>query len=452
MFTDKVKIVVQSGKGGDGHVSFRREKFVPNGGPDGGDGGDGGSVILVVDEGLNTLGDFRHMRKYAAQNGEEGKQKRMSGKKGEDLYLKVPEGTVVRELSTGKIIIDMSGDNREFVLLKGGLGGNGNMHYATSTMQAPVYAQPGQEARELEVVLELKMIADVGLIGFPNVGKSTLLSHISNAQPKIANYHFTTLSPNLGVVELGYGEGFVVADIPGLIEGASTGAGLGHEFLRHIERCKVLIHVVDAASTEGRDPLEDIRQINQELAAYRVDLEKKPQVIAANKVDAIFYPEGYDPAAGSDASGSGAETEAEDFTDPVAAIRAEYEPKGIPVYAISAVTGEGLKELIYGVKNLLDQMPAETKVYEQEYFPEEHVPGNNLPYEVWKDQSDVHLFHVEGPKVEKMLGYTNLESEKGFRFFQNFLKDTGILKELEKLGIEDGDTVQLYELQFEYFK
>jgi GTP-binding protein len=253
-------------------------------------------------------------------------------------------------------------------------------------------------------------------------------------------------------VELGYGEGFVVADIPGLIEGASTGAGLGHEFLRHIERCKVLIHVVDAASTEGRDPLEDIRQINQELAAYRVDLEKKPQVIAANKVDAIFYPEGYDPAAGSDASGSGAETEAEDFTDPVAAIRAEYEPKGIPVYAISAVTGEGLKELIYGVKNLLDQMPAETKVYEQEYFPEEHVPGNNLPYEVWKDQSDVHLFHVEGPKVEKMLGYTNLESEKGFRFFQNFLKDTGILKELEKLGIEDGDTVQLYELQFEYFK
>jgi GTP-binding protein len=346
----------------------------------------------------------------------------------------------------------MSGENRRQVVLKGGRGGNGNMHYATSTMQAPVYAQPGQEARELEVVLELKMIADVGLIGFPNVGKSTLLSHISNAQPKIANYHFTTLTPNLGVVELGYGEGFVVADMPGLREGASTGAGLGHEFLRHIERCKLLIHVVDAASTEGRDPLEDIRQINQELAAYRVDLEKKPQVIAANKVDAIFYPEGYDPAAGSDASGSEAETEAEDFTDPVAAIRAEYEPKGIPVYAISAVTGEGLKELIYGVKNLLDQMPAETKVYEQEYFPEEHVPGNNLPYEVWKDQSDVHLFHVEGPKVEKMLGYTNLESEKGFRFFQNFLKDTGILKELEKLGIEDGDTVQLYELQFEYFK
>ena len=250
MFADRAKILIRSGKGGDGHISFRREKFVPDGGPDGGDGGRGGDVIFEVDPGMNTLADYRYHRKYVATDGQEGGKKRCHGRDGDDIVLKVPAGTVVTLAETGEVIADMSGENRRQVVLKGGRGGNGNMHYATSTMQAPVYAQPGQEARELEVVLELKMIADVGLIGFPNVGKSTLLSHISNAQPKIANYHFTTLTPNLGVVELGYGEGFVVADIPGLIEGASTGAGLGHEFLRHIERCKVLIHVVDAASTE----------------------------------------------------------------------------------------------------------------------------------------------------------------------------------------------------------
>ena len=432
MFADRAKIIIRSGKGGDGHVSFRREKFVPDGGPDGGDGGRGGDVIFEVDKGLTTLIAFRHHRKFSATDGEPGRKKRQHGSDGKDLTLKVPEGTVVKLASTGEVIADMSGDNMRQVILKGGRGGNGNMHYATSTMQAPTYAQPGQDARELEVQLELKVIADVGLIGYPNVGKSTLLSRISNANPKIANYHFTTLEPNLGVVDLGDEQGFIVADIPGLIEGASEGAGLGHEFLRHIERCKILVHVVDAASVEGRDPVEDIYKIDEELANYDVSLENKPQIIAANKVDAVQSDE-----------------EAE---DPIARIRAEFEPKGVKIYEISAATGQGLKELLYAIYELLQTVPKDVTIFEQEYFPEEHIPGNNLPYQVWKDAKDPHMFHVEGPKVEKMLGYTNLGSEKGFQFFQNFLKDTGILKELEKLGVEDGDTVKLYELQFEYFK
>ncbi len=432
MFADRAKIIIRSGKGGDGHVSFRREKFVPDGGPDGGDGGRGGDVIFEVDKGLTTLIAYRHHRKFSATDGEAGRKKRQHGSDGKDLTLKVPEGTVVKLASTGEVIADMSGDNMRQVILKGGRGGNGNMHYATSTMQAPTYAQPGQEARELEVQLELKVIADVGLIGYPNVGKSTLLSRISNANPKIANYHFTTLEPNLGVVDLGDEQGFIVADIPGLIEGASEGAGLGHEFLRHIERCKILVHVVDAASVEGRDPVEDIYKIDEELANYDVSLENKPQIIAANKVDAVQ---------------TGEESE-----DPVQRIRDEFEPKGVKIYEISAATGQGLKELLYAVYELLQTIPRDVTVFEQEYFPEDHIPGNNLPYQVWRDEKDPHMFHVEGPKVEKMLGYTNLDSEKGFQFFQNFLKDSGILKELEKLEVEDGDTVKLYELQFEYYK
>ncbi len=431
MFADRAKIIIRSGKGGDGHVSFRREKFVPDGGPDGGDGGKGGDVIFEVDNNTNTLMAYRHHRKFSATDGEAGRKKRQHGADGEDIILKVPEGTVVKLAQTGEVIADLSGENRRQVILQGGRGGNGNMHYATSTMQAPTYAQPGQDARELEVQLELKLIADVGLIGYPNVGKSTLLSIISNASPKIANYHFTTLEPNLGVVDLGDEQGFVVADIPGLIEGASQGAGLGHEFLRHIERCKILVHVVDAASVEGRDPVEDIYRIDEELAAYNVSLEKKPQIIAANKVDAV-QPESMDE-------------------DPVERIRQEFGPKGVQVFSISAATGQGVKELLYGVYELLQTVPKEVEVFAQEYFPEEHIPGNNLPFCVWRDEDDEHLFHVEGPKVEKMLGYTNLDSEKGFRFFQNFLKDTGILKELRSLGVEEGDTVKLYELQFEYY-
>ncbi|HAV91502.1 MAG TPA: GTPase CgtA, partial [Eubacterium sp.] len=288
MFADRAKIFIKSGKGGDGHVSFRRELFVPDGGPDGGDGGKGGDIIFVVDKGMNTLYNFRHVRKYVAESGEEGGKKNQHGKSGEDLIIKVPEGTVIKEFESGKVIADMSGDNTRQVVLKGGRGGKGNQHYATATMQAPKYAQPGKEAQELYVTLELKVIADVGLVGFPNVGKSTFLSRVTNAKPKIANYHFTTLNPNLGVVDLEGTPGFVIADIPGLIEGAADGVGLGHDFLRHIERTKVIIHMVDAAGVEGRDPVEDINAINKELEKYNASLLNKPQIIAANKIDAIY--------------------------------------------------------------------------------------------------------------------------------------------------------------------
>ena len=292
MFADRAEIYIRSGKGGDGHVSFRRELFVAAGGPNGGDGGRGGDVIFEVDTGMNTLADYRYVRKYAAEDGENGSKNNCTGKDGKDIVLKVPEGTVIRDLATGKVIADMSHGNKRETILRGGRGGKGNQHYATATMQVPMYAQPGQNYLELNVLLELKVIADVGLVGFPNVGKSTFLSRVSNAKPKIANYHFTTLNPNLGVVDLKNGEGgFVIADIPGLIEGASEGIGLGHEFLRHVERTKVLIHVVDAAGTEGRDPVEDIRAINKELLAYNPELAKKPQVIAANKLDVLYGEE-----------------------------------------------------------------------------------------------------------------------------------------------------------------
>lgn len=429
MFADRARIIIRSGKGGDGHVSFRRELFVPDGGPDGGDGGKGGDVIFEVDEGLNTLIDYRHRRKFSAQDGQEGGKRRCHGANGSDIVLKVPQGTVIREASSGQVIADMSGENRRQIILKGGRGGNGNMHYATSTMQAPKYAQPGQDAMELEILLELKVIADVGLVGFPNVGKSTFLSRVTNATPKIANYHFTTLSPNLGIVDI-EGGGFVIADIPGLIEGASEGVGLGHEFLRHIERTKVMIHIVDAASVEGRDPVDDIKKINLELAAYDAELAKRPQVIAANKIDAIY-------------------TEDE---DPVERLRREFEPQGMTVFGISAVTGQGVKELLYHVQKMLRELPQETTVFEQEYDPALHIPGENLPFTVEKSDEEENTYIVEGPRIEKMLGYTNLESEKGFQFFQNFLKDQGILAQLEELGIKDGDTVRIYGLQFDYYK
>ncbi len=429
MFADRAKIWIRSGKGGDGHVSFRRELYVPNGGPDGGDGGDGGDVIFQVDEGLNTLTDYRHRRKYAAQDGQEGGKRNCHGKSGQDVILKVPEGTVIKDAGSGKVIADMSADNRRQVVLKGGKGGIGNQHFATSTMQVPKYAKPGQPAQELEVMLELKVIADVGLVGFPNVGKSTLLSRVTNARPKIANYHFTTLNPNLGVVDLD-GAGFVIADIPGLIEGASEGVGLGHDFLRHIERTRVIIHMVDAASVEGRDPVEDIYAINRELEAYNPEIAARPQIIAANKIDAIW----------------------EEENSPVDRIRQEFEPKGIKVCPISAVSGQGLKELMYEVQRILDTMEDKPVVFEQEFFPEEMFVQENLPYTVERSAEEPDTYLVEGPRIEKMLGYTNLDSEKGFAFFQKFLKDKGILEELEKAGIQEGDTVRMYGLVFDYYK
>lgn len=428
MFADRAKIYIRSGKGGDGHVSFRRELYVPNGGPDGGDGGRGGDVIFEVDQGLNTLVDYRHKRKYVARDGEPGGKKRCHGADADDIILKVPEGTVIKEAETGKVIADMSGENKRQILLKGGRGGLGNQHFATATMQIPKYAQPGQPAQELDVLLELKVIADVGLVGFPNVGKSTLLSRVTNANPKIANYHFTTLNPNLGVVDLEGSEGFVIADIPGLIEGASQGVGLGHEFLRHIERTKMMIHVVDAASSEGRDPIADIYAINAELKAYNEEIATRPQVIAANKTDLIY--------AGDE--------------DPVEKIRAEFEPQGMKVFAISGVSGEGIKELLYYVNEQLKNLDQTPVVFEQEYFPENELIHVDLPYTVEVDEDGMYV--VEGPKIEKMLGYTNLDSEKGFAFFQTFLKEAGILEQLEEAGIQEGDTVRMYGLQFDYYK
>lgn len=428
MFADSAKIYIRSGKGGDGCVSFRRELFVAAGGPDGGDGGRGGDLIFEIDEGLNTLNDFRHVRKYIASDGEPGGTRRCHGADGQDKVVKVPPGTVVKDAQTGKVITDMNYENRREIVLKGGRGGKGNQHYATATMQVPKYAQPGKPGKELDVILELKVIADVGLVGFPNVGKSTFLSRVTNAKPKIANYHFTTLNPNLGVVDLEGTDGFVIADIPGLIEGASEGIGLGHEFLRHIERTKIMIHMVDAASTEGRDPVEDIKVINAELASYNSELAKRPQVIAANKMDVLYGEQG---------------------EEILKKLKETFEPQGIPVFPISAVSGKGVKELLYYVKQQLDTLGDEPVVFEKEFFVDT-MELVEEPYTIEID--DKGMYVVEGPRIEKMLGYTNLDSEKGFEFFQRFMKDNGILEQLEEMGIEEGDTVRMYGLQFDYYK
>ena len=425
MFADSAKIFIKSGKGGDGHVSFRRELFVAAGGPDGGDGGKGGDIIFEVDEGLNTLTDFRMKRKYVAGDGEPGGKRKCHGADAKNLTIKVPEGTVIKDFESGKVIADMSGDNKREVILRGGKGGFGNMNFATATMQVPKFAKPGQPGKEMFVLLELKVIADVGLVGFPNVGKSTLLSRVSNAKPKIANYHFTTLDPHLGVVDVKGARGFVMADIPGLIEGASEGVGLGHDFLRHIERTKVLVHVVDAASTEGRDPVEDIKTIINELKNYDESLLGRPQLIAANKTDAIYSEE----------------------NDSIKRIKEAF--PDIKVFPISGVSGKGIPELLYELVNILSTVDKTPTVFEKE-FEIDYSSDKNLPFTVEIDENGV--FVVEGPRIEKMLGYTNLDSEKGFDFFQKFLKTSGILEKLEEAGIEDGNTVRMYGHEFDYYK
>ncbi|MBQ6386049.1 MAG: GTPase ObgE [Lachnospiraceae bacterium] len=430
-FLDYARIHIRSGKGGDGHVSFRREKYVPAGGPDGGDGGRGGDVIFEVDKSMNTLFIYKHRYHFKAEDGEPGGKKRCHGKNGADIVLKVPEGTILREEHSGKIIADMSGTNLRQVVLKGGRGGRGNMNFATPTHQAPQYAEPGKPAMELDATLELKLVADVGLVGFPNAGKSTFLSRVTNADPKIASYPFTTIDPNLGVVDLGDGRGFVIADMPGLIEGASEGVGLGHRFLRHIERTRVLIHLVDAASFDGRDPIEDVLAIHSELEKFNPDIMKKPILIAANKADVAVYAD----------------------DDPIGRIRAEFEPLGYPVYQISAATGEGVRTLLEDVRKLLDTTAPPQVYYEQEFFPEDLIARSDLPYSITKetDRDGETVYVVEGPKIERMLSYTNLDSEKGYVYFTQFMKRSGINDELLAAGIADGGSVRMYGHVFEFF-
>ena len=428
MFADRAKIIIKSGKGGDGHVSFRREKYVPNGGPDGGDGGKGGDVIFLVDEGINTLADYRHRRKFAAEPGEEGGKKNCHGKNGADLILKVPEGTIIRDAASGKVIADMSGENKRSVILHGGRGGLGNQHFATSTMQAPKYAQPGQEAIEIEVQLELKVIADVGLVGFPNVGKSTFLSRVTNAQPKIANYHFTTLEPNLGMVRVDAGRSFVIADVPGLVEGAAEGAGLGHRFLRHVERTRVLVHVVDLSGSEGRDPLDDLAIIRGELERYAPQLNEKPMVIVANKVDLM-----------SD----------EDRDAALARLQEAY--PDVRIFPMSAATDSDLNDLVYHLADVLDAIgPVEYSEEDFEPVEEEPAKKKEAPFRVIKVAPDA--YEVVGPEIEGLVNRTQFERDEAVERFMKILDNMGIEKALREAGIQDGDTVIVGPMALDYLE
>ncbi|HOE57248.1 MAG TPA: GTPase ObgE [Bacillota bacterium] len=425
MFIDKAKIYVKAGDGGEGRISFRREKYVPNGGPDGGDGGDGGDIIFIVDENMRTLMDFRYKRKHIAGNGEIGGSNRSSGKSADNLYIKVPAGTVLRDAETGALLGDLKNPGDNVTAAKGGNGGKGNQHYATPTRQAPRFAQPGKKGTERWVDMELKLLADVGLVGFPNVGKSTLLSIITSAKPKIADYHFTTLTPNLGVADLGNGRSFVIADIPGLIEGAHSGTGLGHDFLRHIERTKILIHLLDASGFEGRDPLEDFNKINEELSLYSEKLSNKPQIIACNKMDIPEAKENYSRLA------------------------EELGSKGYDVLPISAATGEGIKPLMDKVSSLLEKAKDVEEPVEE---IADLVYHNNTTHKLFTIRKENGAFIVEGELVEQLLSSVNLNDSDSVKYFQKILRKKGIIDELIQLGVTDGDTVKMQDWEFEYFE
>lgn len=425
MFVDTAKIYIKAGNGGNGLVSFRREKYVPAGGPDGGDGGKGGDIIFEVDKDMSTLMDFRYRKVYKAKNGEDGRTAKSSGKDGEDLIIKVPPGSILKDAETGRIIADMVEPGQRFVAARGGKGGWGNVHFATSTRQAPKFAKSGQPGEEREIIIELKLLADVGLIGFPNVGKSTLLSVVSDARPKIANYHFTTLEPNLGVVDLGEGNSFVIADIPGIIEGAHEGVGLGHEFLRHIERTRILIHVVDVSGMEGRDALSDFDIINKELSEFNEELSRKLQIVAANKMDL-----------------PGAQEEFAHF-------KKTLEERGYKVFGISAATNTGVRELMLYVSSKLKELPPppvfavpqeETVLYTEEEEP---------PFTITVENG---VYNIEGKWIQKILGSTNFEDSDSLQYFQRALKKKGVIEELERMGIQEGDTVKIYDIEFDYVR
>lgn len=426
MFIDTAKIFIKSGNGGNGSVSYRREKYIPKGGPDGGDGGDGGDVIFEVDGSLRTLMDFRYKKKHAAGSGGDGGTNNCHGRDGEDLIIKVPPGTFVKEAETGKKIADLVSDGQRVVAARGGRGGKGNSRFATPTRQAPNFAEPGQEGQEMWVVLELKLLADVGLVGFPNVGKSTILSMVTGAKPKIADYNFTTITPNLGVVELNGGKSFVLADMPGLIEGAHEGVGLGHEFLRHIERTKILIHVVDISGIEGRNPLDDFDKINEELKLYNSKLYNKPQVVAANKSDI---------------------TGAQNYFD---TFKKEMDKRGIKVFKVSAATNSGLKELMYYVSDMLDKLPEEqNEGIEDDVYYKLDEQKDDKGYEITMENG---VYAINGPYIDRLLKKFNVNDSESLKYFQKSIMKKGIIDELKGMGISDGDTVMMKDFEFDFFE
>ena len=422
MFTDYAKIYAQAGKGGNGAISFRREKYIAAGGPDGGDGGKGGDIYFIVNQDANTLIDFRYKKKFKAQNGNNGEGARKTGKSGEDLYIKVPIGTIVKDAETGEILADLSEKGQKALILHGGKGGKGNSNFATSTRQAPRFAGGGEEGEEKELILELKLLADVGLIGFPSVGKSTILSVVTEARPKIADYHFTTLEPNLGVVKPEYGESFVIADIPGLIEGASKGAGLGIQFLRHIERTRLLLHVIDVSASEGRDPVEDFYIINKELKEYSPKLAQRKQIIVANKIDSMQDPSLYEK------------------------LEKLAKEKNMEIFKISAATGEGIKDLMIAVSKILKTLPKEVLVEKTE-AEKVYKLKEEKPFTITKDSD---MFVVDGPAIRELMRKVNMEDNESLYYFQRKLNELGVNEKLKEAGVKEGDTVKVYDYLLEW--